>query len=78
MPQSKRAKRIKALEMRISDLAKIKAAIPKMTEEYKADLMIDSKIKRIEGEIENLKSKTGEVSPHPAKMSPVAVVEISA
>ena len=78
MPQTKRAKRIKALEMRISDLAKIKAAIPKMTEETKATLLVDSTIKRIEGEIENLKSKIGEVPHSPSKMVPVAIVEISA
>ncbi|WP_230125898.1 hypothetical protein, partial [Campylobacter jejuni] len=71
-------KRIKALEMRISDLAKIKASIPKMTEETKAALLVDQIIKRIEGEIENLKSKIGDMPTQSPKMVPVAVVVISA
>ncbi|MCC9517706.1 hypothetical protein JHR29_09370 [Campylobacter jejuni] len=49
-----------------------------MTEETKAALLVDQIIKRIEGEIENLKSKIGDMPTQSPKMVPVAVVVISA
>jgi len=78
MPQTKRAKRIKALETRQRELKELIDACCNLTDEQKKCHGYFPVHDRISEEIKNLKSKIGDMPTQSPKMAPVAVVEISA
>ena len=78
MPQTKRSKQIKTLAMRQSDLYRLTASHKNLSDEAKKEVCYFSRHDQISKEIENLKSKIGDMAVQAQKMAPVAVIEISA